>query len=199
MLALAINGSPRKNGNTHTLLEHTLAPIQQAGWDTEILQIGGKPLSGCRACMQCMKRKDERCAVSQDVFNDVFPRMLAADAIILGSPTYFTDVTAEMKALIDRSGFVAMANGRKFLGKIGASVVAVRRGGATHAFDSMNHLFQISGMVTPGSLYWNMAYGMHPGEVENDAEGLANMRHLGEMIVWLGNALAPHKENVPRG
>lgn len=199
MLALAINGSPRKGGNTEILLNHVLAPLQKAGWTTEMIQIGGKPLQGCIACMQCAKNKNHRCAVSKDALNDIYLRMLAADAIILGSPTYFTDVSAEMKALIDRAGFVAGVNERAFLGKIGASVVAVRRGGATHAFDTMNHLFQISGMVTPGSLYWNMGYGLNPKEVENDDEGLNNMRHLGEMIAWLGNAIAPHKADIPQG
>ncbi len=199
MLALAINGSPRKGGNTETLLNHVLAPIKKAGWETEMIQIGGKPLRGCIACTQCFKRKDNRCALNDDAFNDgIFPRMLAADAVILGSPTYFTDVTAEMKALIDRGGFVSMANGNPFAGKIGASVVAVRRGGGTHVFDTMNHLFQILGMVIPGSVYWNIGYGLKPKEVENDAEGLNNMRHLGEMIAWLGNALKPHLASLPK-
>ncbi len=199
MLALAINASPRKGGNTETLLNHVLAPIAKAGWETEMIQIGGKPLRGCIACYQCFEKKNNRCALDQDAFNDgIFPRMLAADAIILGSPTYFTDVTAEMKALIDRAGLVAMANGNPFSGKIGAGAVAVRRGGATHVFDTMNHLFQILGMVIPGSTYWNMGYGLKPKDVENDNEGLNNMRHLGEMIVWLGGALKPHMGSVPK-
>ena len=198
MFALAINASPRRDGNTETLLNHVLEPIQKAGWETETIKIGGRPMSGCIACMQCMKLKNSRCAVTKDHFNDIYSRMIQADAIILGSPTYFADVTAEMKALIDRSGFVAMANNRQFAGKIGTGVMAVRRGGATHGFDTLNHLFQISGMVIPGSRYWNMGYGLKEKEVENDEEGLANMRHLGEMIVWLGNALKPHMASLPR-
>lgn len=198
MLAVAINSSPRKNGNTEMLLNQVLEPIRKAGWETELIKIGGKPMAGCIACQQCFKQKNNRCAVTRDHFNEVYPRMVAADAIILGSPTYFADMNAEMKALVDRSGFVAMANDRAFAGKIGAAVVAVRRGGATHVFDSINHLFQINGMVIPGSRYWNMGYGLQTGEVANDDEGLANMRHLGEMIVWLGSAIKPHMADLPK-
>jgi len=189
MKALAINGSPRKEGNTHLLLKSVLAPLSQAGWETELVQIGGKPIHGCRACFKCMEKKDMSCIFHQDAFKGVFEKMVAADAIILGSPTYFADVTPEIKALMDRSGLVAMANGCAFAGKIGASVVAVRRGGATHAFDTMNHLFSISQMVMPGSTYWNMGYGLGPGAVAEDAEALRNMGHLGQAIDWLGKAI----------
>ena len=189
MKVVAINGSPRKNGNTHLLLEAVLAPLTQAGWEGEILQIGGKSIHGCRACNLCLERKDKSCGSGKDVFNSVFEKMLAADAIVLGSPTYFSDVTTEMKALIDRSGFVAMANGSALASKIGAAVVAVRRGGATHAFDTMNHLFFISQMIVPGSTYWKMGYGREPGQVSGDAEALRNMNHLGQAIDWLGKAV----------
>ncbi len=198
MFALAVNASPRKDSNTETLLRHVLDPVKAAGWESEVVRIGGRPMAGCVACMQCFKRKDNRCIQDKDAFNDIFARMVQADAIILGTPTYFTDVTAEMKALIDRSGYVAMVNGNPFAGKIGTGVVAVRRGGATHAFDTINHLFLKMNMVVPGSIYWNMGYGLKPGEVESDAEALKNMRNLGEMIVWLGNALKPHVASVPR-
>lgn len=198
MFALAINSSPRRGGNTEILLNHVLDPIKKAGWETEIISIGGKPMSGCIACYKCWETKNSRCAVTRDHFNDIYPKMEQADAIILGSPTYYADINAEMKALIDRSGFVSRASGNKFAGKIGAGVMAVRRGGATHAFDTMNHLFQISGMIIPGSKYWNMAYGLAPGEVEKDTEGLENMRHLGEMIVWLGKAIKPHMATLPQ-
>jgi multimeric flavodoxin WrbA len=187
---LAINGSPRKDGNTRLLLEAVLAPLVEDGWETELLQVGGKPIHGCRACYRCMATKDQTCGSGKDVFNGIFEKMLAADAILLGSPTYFADVSTEMKALIDRSGFVAMANGSALAGKIGAAVVAVRRGGATHAFDTMNHLFFISQMVVPGSTYWNLGYGREAGEVSGDAEALRNMRHLGQAIAWLGQAMA---------
>ena len=124
-------------------------------------------------------------------------KLLRADAMILGSPTYFTDVTSEMKALLDRAGYVAIANGRAFKGKIGAAVVAVRRGGATHVYDTINHMYLMNQVIVPGSLYWNMGYGRNKGEVEKDAEGLGNMVNLGRVIAWLGEAIKPHRHCFP--
>jgi multimeric flavodoxin WrbA len=197
MKVVGINGSPKKEGNTRVLLEAVLAPLAKAGWETEIVQVGGKNIHGCRACGQCWEQQDNQCASGKDDFNAVFERMRMADAIVLGSPTYFSDVSSEVKALIDRAGFVAMANGCAFAGKIGAAVVAVRRGGATHAFDTMNHLFLISQMIVPGSTYWNIGYGLEPGEVAGDAEALRNMAHLGQAIAWLGQAVAKSGSPYP--
>jgi len=197
MYALAVNGSPRKKGNTELILHTVLEPLAAAGWETEYFQVGGKTIRGCQACGTCWKNKDNQCIYKDDVFNEVMAKMLRADAIILGSPTYFADVTAEMKALIDRSGFVAMGNDRAFAGKIGAAVVAVRRGGAVHVFDTMNHLFFISQMIVPGSTYWNMVHGLNEGDAANDQEGMANMKQLGSAIAWLGKAIAPHKNSYP--
>jgi multimeric flavodoxin WrbA len=189
MKVIAINGSPRKGGNTRLLLETVLEPLASAGWETEIVQLGGRNIHGCRACFKCWENKDNRCVFGKDVFNEVYEKVLAADAISLGSPTYFADVTAELKAFIDRAGFVSMANGCTLAGKIGASVVAVRRGGGTHVFDTINHLFQISQMLVPGSTYWNLGYGLGEKEVAGDAEGLRNMHHLGRAVDWLGRAV----------
>ena len=197
MFALAINGSPRKGGNTEALLDHALKPLAAAGWQTERMQVGARKIRGCIACYKCFENKDQRCAVQNDIFNDVMAKMITAEALILGSPTYFTDVTAELKALLDRSGLVALANGRIFRGKIGAAVVAVRRGGATHVFDTINHMFMMSQMIVPGSTYWNMGLGLDKGEVLQDAEGLNNMENLGETIAWLGQAMQPHMASFP--
>lgn len=197
MKVLAINGSPRVGGNTEVLLKAVLAPLAAAGWETELLQLGGKPVRGCTACFQCQTRKNRRCVVQNDVMNEVLEKLWLADAIILGSPTYFADVSTEVKALIDRAGFVAMANGGLLRGKIGAAVVAVRRGGGTHVFDTMNHFFHLSRMIVPGSTYWNLGYGLEPGAVANDVEGMNNMRHLGEVIAWLGSALAGRLDTYP--
>lgn len=197
MYAVAINGSPRKGGNTEILLKRVLEPLTTAGWETELVQVGGKPIRGCMACGKCAEKKNLQCVVDNDIFNEMMARMLKADAIILGSPTYFTDVTAEMKALLDRSGYVALANGRVFRGKIGAAVVAVRRAGATHVYDTINHMFLINQMIVPGSSYWNLGIGRDKGEVENDAEGLRNMVNLGQTIAWLGAAIAPCKDSFP--
>jgi len=185
MNVIAINGSPRKGGNTEYLLEKVLEPIEKAGIKTELIRIGGKPIHGCMACYKCVKNQDSRCVIKTDIVNDIIKKMIDADAIILGSPTYFSGMTSEMKALIDRAGLVAKVNKDLFARKIGAAVVAQRRGGATSVQDSINHMFLMSRMIVPGSTYWNFGVGREKGEVKNDKEGLANMKDLGETIAWL--------------
>lgn len=190
MKIIAINGSPRKGGNTETLLQAALLPLQEAGMETELIQIGGKPMRGCMACNQCGVHKNGRCVMDSDRFNEIMEKICAADAVLLGSPTYFADVTAEMKALIDRAGYVSMNNGGLFRRKVGAAVVTHCRAGAIQAFDTMNHLFQITGMITPGSTGWNIGLGLEKGDTEKDTDGLANMKDLGETMTWLLKAIA---------
>ncbi len=185
MLVVAFNGSPRRNGNTATMLKLALAELEAAGVRTELVQLGGLHLRGCRACFGCAARKDGRCAVRDDELNSLLERMLDADGIIIGTPTYFADVSTEVKALIDRAGLVARVNGNLFKRKLGAAVVAVRRGGSIHAFDTINHLFLISEMIVVGSNYWNLGIGREPGEVVEDAEGVDTMQTLGRNMAWL--------------
>jgi multimeric flavodoxin WrbA len=190
MKVVAFNGSPRKGGNTAILLDHALEPLKAAGIETEVVQIGGNLVHGCTACYQCFANKNRRCVLVDDMVNGCIEKMLAADGILIGSPTYFADVTTETKALIDRAGFVSMANGRLLQRKIGAAVVAVRRAGAIHAFDTINHFFLINQMIIPGSTYWNIGVGREKGEVEKDEEGLRTMTNLGESMAWLLTKLA---------
>ena len=184
MKVVAFNGSPRKEGNTRILLETVCGELEKEGIQTEIIQIGGKQVHGCTACMKCFENKDNRCIIDNDFVNECIEKMIEADGIIIGTPTYFTDVSVEVKALIDRAGFVAIANGGKLNRKAGAAVVAVRRAGATHAFDTINHLFGISGMFTVGSTYWNVGMGLQAGDVRGDAEGLETMKNLGQNMAW---------------
>lgn len=197
MKAVAINGSPRTGGNTENLLKKVLEPLIAAGWETEYLKIGGRAVRGCIACFKCFENKNMRCVIEQDGMNDYLEKIFQADAVILGSPTYFTDVTSEMKALLDRCGLVAVANDGALKGKIGAAVVAVRRGGGTHVFDSINHMFLMSSMIVPGSTYWNLGFGLEKEEVLGDDEGLKNMNHLGKTIDWLGKAIASSRDTFP--
>ena len=185
MKALAINGSPRKGGNTEILLRKVLEPLAAAGHKTDYVQVGGTRIRGCTACGACGRLQNKRCVIEDDIFNLAFAKMLEADAIVIGSPVYFADVTAETKALIDRAGRVARTNGGLLWRKIGAAAVAARRGGAIHAVDAINHLFLANQMVVPGSTYWNFGLGRDPGDVLADEEGLANMKDLGEQIAWL--------------
>ena len=185
MKVIAFNGSARKDSNTAIMLNVVLEELNKQGIDTELYQLAGKQIHGCIACYKCMENKDRRCAVKKDVANECIEKMLAADGIILGSPTYFADVTTEMKALIDRAGLVSRANGDMLKRKVGASVVVARRGGSIHAFDTMNHFFLIGQMIIVGSNYWNMGFGLNKGDVENDQDGLGTMKILGANMGWL--------------
>ena len=184
MKVIAFNGSPRKGGNTSQLVDLALAPLKEAGIETERINIcKGRP-RGCLGCFKCLEKKNGQCVITDDPVNDWIAQAAEADAIILASPTYFANVSAEMKALIDRMGLVGRANGL-FDRKVGASVVAVRRGGAVPAFDAMNHMMQINQMILVGSIYWNFGFGLMPGDIESDDEGLQTMATLGENMAWL--------------
>lgn len=185
MKVVAFNGSARKNGNTAILVRQVFAELEKEGIETELVQLAGQTIRGCTACGQCFKKKNQRCVIDNDIANECIEKMVAADGIILASPTYFANVSTEMKALIDRAGFVAKANDDMFQRKIGAAVVAVRRGGAIPVFDAINHFFLLSQMVIPGSIYWNMGFGLNKGEVEQDEEGLKTMQILGQNMAWL--------------
>ncbi len=185
MNVIAINGSPHENGNTAALLNLALAEISAQGIETRLLNLGTRPVRGCTACFGCFKNKNGRCALDDGPINDYLALMAKADGILLGSPTYFADLTAGMKAVIERCGMVARANPGLLTRKAGAAVVAVRRGGAMHVFHSINSFFLIGEMIVVGSSYWNIGVGREPGEVNNDAEGVATMKTLGRNMAWL--------------
>ncbi|MFZ5950914.1 MAG: flavodoxin family protein [Candidatus Rifleibacteriota bacterium] len=197
MKVVAFNGSPRKEGNTAILLNEVLGQLSSQGIETELLQLGGQVIRGCIACGRCAELKNKKCAITNDPINDYIELCAKADAVLLGSPTYFADVTAELKAFIDRVGMVGMVNGAMFKRKAGAAVVAVRRGGSVHAFDTINHFFQISQMFTIGSSYWNMGYGRNPGEVKQDEEGLQTMQNLGKNMAWLLKCIDVARTQIP--
>ncbi|RJX32912.1 MAG: flavodoxin family protein [Desulfurivibrio sp.] len=185
MKVVAFNGSARKGGNTATLLQQVLEEIAREGIETELIELAGRPVPGCIACYKCFERKNQQCAVDNDIINEAIARMSEADGILLGSPTYFADVSASMKGLIERCGMVSRANGDMFKRKAGAGVVAVRRAGASHVFNSLNNFFTIGQMIIVGSSYWNIGIGRDPGEVLNDQEGLKTMQDLGRNMAWL--------------
>jgi multimeric flavodoxin WrbA len=185
MKAIGINCSPRKGGNTEILIKEVLNVLEENGIKTEFIQLGGKKVAGCIACMKCRKAKDGRCHQDNVVLNKFIEKMVEADAIIIGSPTYFSDISAEAKALIDVAGYSLRGAGNPLKKKIGAAVISVRRAGAIHAFDSINHFFLINEMIIPGSSYWNIGIGREKGEVLKDEEGMQVMKTLGENIAWL--------------
>jgi multimeric flavodoxin WrbA len=182
---VAFNGSPRKDGNTAILLRRVLSMLEAEGVETELIQLGGQQIHGCMACGTCRKIQNRECKIVNDPVNGFIAKMAEADGIILGSPTYFSMMTPELKALIDRAGYVARANSDLFRRKVGAAVVAVRRAGGIPTFDAINHFFLISQMIVPGSSYWNIGVGGAKGDVEKDEEGLQTMDTLGMNIAWL--------------
>jgi multimeric flavodoxin WrbA len=182
MKVVGFNGSPRKDGNTSILIEHVFDELEKLGIQSELVQLSEKEIRGCISCYKCIQNKDRHCAVKSDAANEYIDKMVGADGMILGSPVYFNDVTPEMKALIDRTGFVSRANGWMFKNKVGAGVVAVRRSGAVHTLDTMDHFFLSGEMIIVGRA---IGIGRDKGEVEKDEEGMNLVKSLGQRMGWL--------------
>jgi multimeric flavodoxin WrbA len=182
---VAFNGSARKDGNTAFLLNRVLEVLKAEGAETELVQLAGEHIRGCTACRACFESKNERCVIADDNVNLYIQKMKQADAILLGSPTYFGMMSPELKALIDRAGFVARAAPDLLKHKVGAAVAVARRTGALCTFDAINHFFLINQMIVPGSSYWNIGLGNKKGDVEKDEEALRTMEDLGRNIAWL--------------
>lgn len=186
MKVIAFNGSPRKKGNTALLINSVFDELKKEGIETEFLQLGGKDIKGCLGCMKCFELQNNTCVTRKDdIFNEYFQKMIEADGIIIGSPTYFSNVSSEVKALIDRAGLVSISNDYLLKRKVGAAVVAVRRAGATDVFDAINKFFFINQVIVPGSIYWNMGFGLQEETVKDDEEGMKTMKVLGENMAWL--------------
>ncbi|MGA3085421.1 MAG: flavodoxin family protein [Thermodesulfobacteriota bacterium] len=182
MKVVAFNGSPRKDGNTTILINHVFNELDKEGIETELVQLSGKKIHGCIACYKCFQNKDQQCSVKEDDLNECIEKMIGADGIILGSPVYFADLTSEMKALIDRAGFVSLANGGLYRNKVGASVVALRRTGGIQTLDSLNHFFLAGQIIIVGR---GIGIGRDKGDVEKDEEGLQMVKTLGQRMAWL--------------
>ncbi|MCD2436415.1 flavodoxin family protein [Acidaminococcus sp. NSJ-142] len=191
MKVIAINGSARRDGNTAILLNTVLEECRAAGLETELIQFGGTIIEPCKACWACGGKRN--CVHHHDQFQEIFAKVTQADALVLGSPVYSANVSANMQAFLERSAVVADMNPGLMTHKIGASVAAARRGGALEAVDTMNHFFLNHEMFVVGSTYWNMVYGQLPGDVRQDAEGMANMKNLGQNLVFLLKAVKGEK------
>ncbi len=185
MKVTAFNGSPREDGNTSILIGKVFSILEKKGIECEEIQIGGRTVHGCTACMQCFENQDMKCIIDEDIVNDCIQRMDQSNGIIIGSPTYYSDLTPEVKGLIDRAGYVSSANDDFLERKIGAGVVSERRAGAIHVLDSINHFFLINQMIVPGSSYWNLGKGRDKGEVKNDHEAIKTMKDLAKNFSWL--------------
>lgn len=185
MKVVAINGSPRRNGNTRMALEAIGVELESAGIELEIINIGTKPINGCMACGKCAQNRDERCIFSSDIVNDIIQRFKAADGIIISSPVYFSGIAGNMKSLLDRVFYVGSANGGLYRGKVAAAVTSVRRSGGSHTLDGLNHYITFGEMIVASSSYWGIVHGRAEGDVVFDLEGMQTMRNLGRNIAWL--------------
>ena len=185
MKVIAFNGSARKDGNTAVILKRVLNVLEEEGIETELIQLAGEQIRGCTACRMCFETKNQKCSITDDKVNEYIQKMVEGDGIILGSPTYFGMMSPEMKALIDRAGFVCRATPDVLKHKVGAAIVTARRAGAMTTFDAINHFFLINQMIVPGSSYWNIGMGNKKGEVEKDEEAMKTMDDLGRNMAWL--------------
>jgi multimeric flavodoxin WrbA len=180
---LAISGSPRPQGNTYHLLQEALKVLEQQGMITEYLSLHDKQILPCKACMKCAKDKN-RCA-QEDDFMPVYNAMTQADGLIVGSPVYFGSATPNLMALLDRAGYVARQGDNPFHRKVGTPIVVARRAGVNFTYAQLQFWFVIMGMFVPGSTYWPIAYGLKPGEVAQDTEGMKTVADLAENMAWL--------------
>ena len=195
MKVIAINGSPRKNGNTSYLIQTVFDELKKEGIATEEIIIGLKNFKGCIACKKCWEKKDGYCAIPDQNFNEIVDKMKAADGIILGSPVYIGDVTGQMKTFMDRIIYLSFAAGQILNRKVGASIAAVRRQGAITTLNTLNSFFSVQQMLIVSSSYWNFGLGRVEGDVESDLEGLQSMRNLGKNMAWTLKSLK--KANIP--
>ena len=182
MKAIGIVGSPRKGGNTEILTRHTLNAIEEEGLDTELITLAGLDIKTCNACLIC-KKVEERCPIKDDLW-PIYLKMKEADAIIIGTPVYFSSATALIKAFTERTGFIGRAQ-NAFKGKVGGPLVVARRAGKSFAHAELAYWFHINEIIVPGSNYWNVAFGMNEGDVESDEEGLKTAWHFGKNVADL--------------
>lgn len=183
MKVIGINGSARQDGNTAILLRIVLTELESEGIETELVQLGGQDIAPCKGCFACKGKQN--CIFQKDIFTGLFMKTVQADGILLGSPVYSADVSATMKAFLERAAVIVSTNPGLYKHKVGAAVAAVRRGGGMAAVDTMNHFFLNKEMAVMGSTYWNIGYGKEPGDVYRDTEGIENMRNLGQNMAWL--------------
>ena len=189
MKVLLVNGSPRAKGCTYTALTEVAKALEADGIETEIFQVGAKPVRDCIACMKCRELK--KCVFDDDVSNALIERAKTADGFVFGSPVYYAHPSGILLSVLDRAFY---AGGYAFAGKPGASVVSARRGGTAASFDVINKYFGITQMPVVSSSYWNMVYGKTPDEVRQDEEGLQTMRNIGHNMAYLLECMQAGKE-----
>lgn len=194
MKVIAINGSPRKNGNTSLALKVMTQELERHGIETETIQIGHLDIHGCIACGYCSTSEKNRCVFNKDVVNEVSAKMREADGFILGSPTYYAGIAGAMKAFLDR---VFFSSSDYFKYKVATSVAVVRRAGGVDVMHQLNNYLNLAQTVIPPSQYWTIGYGMAEGEVTQDGEGIQTLRKNAGAMAWLLKLIEAGKGTVP--
>ena len=195
MKVLLINGSPHKQGNTFLALSEVAKQLEKNCIESEILQIGTKPVRGCIACGTCKAKGENRCVFDDDLCNQAIAKMAEADALIIGSPVYYGQPNGTLTSLVQR---MLYAGGVLLQNKPAAAVAVCRRGGATAALQTMTMPFQIMNMPLVTSQYWNIVYGRMEGEAALDAEGMQTMRTLADNMAWMLQNTTKKPEREPR-
>lgn len=194
MKVIAINGSPHRNGNTGKALELMTEELEREGIEAEIIQVGHQPIHGCIGCNYCATSESNRCVFKDDLVNETARKMREADGIILASPTYYAGIAGAMKCFLDR---VFYTSSDYFRYKVGTAIAVVRRAGGVDVVHQLKSYLELAQTVTPPSQYWTVAYGMEPGEILQDGEGVQTIRKNARAMAWLLKVMDAGKKSVP--
>ena len=194
MKVIAINGSPRMNGNTATALKAMTDELERQGIETETIEIGNKSIHGCIACNHCFRSEGNRCVFQDDLVNETAQKMREADGFILGCPTYYAGIPGTMKSFLDR---VFYTSSRYFRLKVATSCAVVRRAGGVDVVHQLNNYLNLAQTVIPPSQYWTIAYGRDKGEVVGDGEGMQTLVKNARCMAWLLKLIETGKDTVP--
>lgn len=190
MKVLMLNGSPKANGNTATALAEMKAVFENAGVEVEYVHVGNQIVRGCLGCGSCYKLG--KCVIDDDIVNQLAPKLMECDGMVIASPVYYAAANATLVAVLDRLFYSTSRSDLRM--KVGASVAVARRGGCSTTFDQLNKFFTISGMPIASGQYWNSVHGAKPGEAQEDAEGLQSMRTVANNMIFLMKSIALGKE-----
>ncbi|OJU11775.1 MAG: NADPH-dependent FMN reductase [Clostridiales bacterium 43-6] len=194
MKVIAINGSPRKEGNTGHALKIMAEELEKQGIEVEIIQVGQMEIHGCIACGYCAKSENNSCVFNDDIVNETAEKMREADGFILSSPTYYAGIAGTMKSFLDR---VFYTSSRYFKYKVATSVTSVRRAGGVDTVHQLNNYLNLAETVIPPSQYWTVGYGREKGEILRDGEGIQTIRKNARSMAWLLKLMEAGKETVP--
>ena len=190
MKVLMLNGSPKANGNTATALAEMKAVFEKEGVEVEYVHVGNQVVRGCLGCGTCYK--SGKCVIDNDIVNELAPKLMECDGMVIASPVYYAAANATLVAVLDRLFYSTSRSDLRM--KVGASVAVARRGGCSTTFDQLNKFFTISGMPIASGQYWNSVHGAKPGEEQEDAEGLQCMRTVANNMIFLMKSIALGKE-----